>query len=96
MKSFLHQQINIGSGDGLVLRKQKALTLTIDDQILQCYIYGVSRSHWVNSSPCGQNGSHFTDDIFGCIFVNEKFLILIKISLKFVPQGPINNKPALV
>ena len=38
----------------------------------------------------------FTDDIFKCIFMNEKFCILIKISLKFVPKGPINNNQALV
>ena len=38
----------------------------------------------------------FADDSFRCIFVNEKFYILIKISLKFVPNGPINNIPALV
>ena len=38
---------------------------------------------------------HF-DDIFTCIFVNEKLCILIKISLKFVPKGPIYNNPALV
>ena len=44
----------------------------------------------------GQNGRHFTDDIFSCIFVNEKFCILIKISLKFVPEGPIDNDPALI
>ena len=37
-----------------------------------------------NSSPPGQNGRDFTDDIFNCIFVNEKFCILIKITLKFV------------
>ena len=36
------------------------------------------------------------DDIFKCIFMNEKFCILIQIPLKFVPKGPINNKPALV
>ena len=39
---------------------------------------------------------HFADDVFGCIFVNGKFYILIKISLKFVPKGPIDNYPALV
>ena len=50
----------------------------------------------VNSSPPGQNGRHFADDIFRCIFVNEKFCILIKISLKFVPTGLIDNNPALV
>ena len=37
-----------------------------------------------------------TDDIFKCIFVNGKFCILIKISLNFVPEGPIDNNLALV
>ena len=50
----------------------------------------------INSSPPGQNGRHFTEDIFGCIFVNQKFYILIKISLNFVHKGPIDNNPALV
>ena len=44
----------------------------------------------------GQNGRHFADDIFRCIFMNEKFYILIKISLKFIPKGPIDNKPVLL
>ena len=43
-----------------------------------------------------QNGRHFADDIFKCIFLNENASIAIKISLKFVPTGPINNIPALV
>ena len=43
-----------------------------------------------------KNGRHFTDDVFECIFVNKKFCILIKISLKFVAKGPIDNKLALV
>ena len=50
----------------------------------------------VNSSPPGQNGRHFADDIFRCIFVNEKFCIFIEISLKFIPKDSIINKPALV
>ena len=33
---------------------------------------------------------------FSNIFLNENVLILIKISLKFVPNGQINNIPALV
>ena len=36
------------------------------------------------------------DNIFRSIFVNEKFCILIKISLKFVAKGPLDNNPALV
>ena len=43
-----------------------------------------------------QNGRNFADDTFKCIFLNETFRISIKISLKFVPKGPINNIPALV
>ena len=43
-----------------------------------------------------QNGWHFPDDILKCIFLNENIWILIKISLKFVPKGPINYIPALV
>ena len=36
------------------------------------------------------------DDTFKYKFVNENISISIKISLKFVPKGPINNIPALV
>ena len=43
-----------------------------------------------------QNGRHFADDIFKCIFLNENVWIPIKISLKFVRNGPINNIPASV
>ena len=43
-----------------------------------------------------QNGRHFTDDFFKCIFLNENIQFLIKISLKFVPKGLINNILALV
>ena len=46
--------------------------------------------------PPGQNGRHFANVIFRCIVVNEKFWILIKISLKLVPKSPIDNIPALV
>ena len=50
----------------------------------------------INSSPPGQNGRYFADDIFRCIYQYETFFILIKISLKFVPKVPINNNPALI
>ena len=33
---------------------------------------------------------------FRCVFLTENIWISIKISLKFVPKGPINNIPALV
>ena len=43
-----------------------------------------------------QNGRHFADDVLKCIFLNENVWILLKISLKFVPRGEINNTPSLV
>ena len=52
--------------------------------------------HDINILRPIQNGRHFPDDIFKCIFLNENVWISIKISLKFVPKGPINNIPALV
>ena len=57
--------------------------------------YGITKSQQVNSYLPGQNGCYFADDNFRCIFVNEN-RILIKISLKFVPYGPTDDKPALV
>ena len=50
----------------------------------------------INTLRPGQNGRHFTDDIFKWIFLNENVWISIKISLTFVPKVPINNIPALV
>ena len=50
----------------------------------------------VNTSRPRQNEQHFTDDIFKRTFFNENVWISIKISLKFVPKGPINNIPSLV
>ena len=43
-----------------------------------------------------QHGRHFPDDIFKYIFLNDDVWIFIEISLKFVPNGLINNIPALV
>ena len=61
--------------------------------------------HWsAGNQPAGrlntlrprQNGHHFPDDIFKWIFLNQNIWISLKIPLKFVPRGPINNIPALV
>ena len=56
----------------------------------------VCTSVWVNSSPPRQNGCHFADDIFKWISLTENVSISMKISLNFVPRGPINNNPTLV
>ena len=43
-----------------------------------------------------QNGRHFADNSFRCILLVGNHLILIQISLRFVPKGTIDNKSALV
>ena len=40
-----------------------------------------------------QKGRHFEDDISHYILLNENVWIPIKISLKYVRKGPINNIP---
>ena len=64
---------------------------------LFCWVYMI-RAQWFMGfiQHKRQNGRHFTDDIVKCIFSNENVWIQIKISLKFVSKGPINNIPALV
>ena len=52
-----------------------------------CNVFPDSRIDARNSTHWGRDER---------IFVNENVRISIKISLKFVPKGPINNIPALV
>ena len=59
-------------------------------------IIGSNQPWRVNTLRPGQNERHFPDEIFKCIFLNENVRISFKISLKFVPKGPINNIPVLV
>ena len=62
---------------------------------IQCH-RTIRSSYFFNTLRPRQNCRHFSDDIFTYIFLNENVWILIKISLKFVRKGPVNNIPALV
>ena len=59
-------------------------------------IYCALMSSWFDPLRPRQNSRLFPDDIFKDIFLNENVGISLEISLNFVPQGPINNNPALV
>ena len=62
-------------------------------------MYGAHRSGvytYFNTLRLRQNGRHFADDNFKCIFFNNNVWISIKISLKFVRKAPINNITTLV
>ena len=51
---------------------------------------------WLTHWDWDKMSAIFGTKMFKCIFLNENVQISIKISLKFVPKGPINNIPALV
>ena len=83
----------------------KNVSITIE-QVLMYYILVswilccmrlYAHKSWLNVNTLRpkQNGRHFSDDMFKCIFLNENVWIPIEISLKFVPKGSINNNPAL-
>ena len=61
-----------------------------------CYGWRRKYSSYFNSLRPRLSRHRFADDVFKCNFLNENVWIPIKISLKFVPKGPINNIPALV
>ena len=64
--------------------------------IVTCWKFQKIQQPYINSLRPRQDGRHFADDIFMCIFFNENCCILIKFSLKYVRKGPIDNNPALV
>ena len=43
-----------------------------------------------------QNGRHFADDVFKCIFLTENFWFSNNVWLKFVHRGSIENVPSFV
>ena len=68
-------------------------------RLRQCHWNNPVEHGWINginSLRPRRNEQHFADDIFKRIFFIENVWISIKIALKFVPKGPINNIPALV
>ena len=58
------------------------------------WLFG-NAEHQCTINPPGKNGCHFADDIFTCIFLNDRFCILIKMPLKVAPKDIIDNKAAL-
>ena len=93
---------NLGACPGLWWRKVRSRHLQV---CFVSYISGATRDAgysftwyiWtINILKPRQNGRHFADDIFNCIFLNENIWISPKISLKFVPEVPMNNIQALV
>ena len=75
-----------------------SLTLSSDirpgDQSMNKYGLPVSAG-LINTFTPRQNGRHFTDNTFKCIFLKENIRILMEISPNFVGNVPINNISSL-
>ena len=67
-------------------------------KITKYLVYHIVILHTIfnNTLRPRQNGRHFPDDIFKCIFLNEYVWILIKISPIFFLKVRVNNILALV
>ena len=72
------------------------LDLPLLEAVIYHYLYGGCVSHLHCYYTEAETRWPPFPDIFKWIFLNEIIWITIKISLKFVPVGPINNIPALV
>ena len=99
----LHRwEVNIGSSNGLVLPGNKPLP----ESLLMKFRVIVKQGEITKPSNKFQPGlwhieaetgwPPFRRRHFNRIYWNDNVRISIKISLKFVPKGPINNNPSLV
>ena len=98
LKSVLLGLIYIVSGYGLVTWRWQVITWTnstIDGQGQWWHIVSQSLSQLTHLTRFPQM-TNILRTTFWIIFFNENLWILIKISLKFVPKGPINNCQELV
>ena len=85
------------SPNGCFTRNAKEIYAWYESKNFRFHIRAASpRGYWVCTLRPRQNGHYFPDDIFKCIFLNENIRISTKISLKLVPNVPINNITALV
>ena len=80
----------------LVFSDTRAMSIHMPSNQYRQSVKMVIISSCLNTLRPRQNGRHFADGIFKCIFLNENVWIPLKISLTFVPKGPINNIPTLV
>ena len=81
-------------------KRLKSFVIWYDSQLSLTYLLRSIATHTsaltLNTFRPRQDGRYFADDVLKCIFLNENVWISLKITLKFVPKGQINNIPALV
>ena len=93
---FIRCIYNLLNSSSPAVRYEAAGTLVTLSNAPTAVKVGAEKYCLINTLRQRQSGRYFPDEIFKCNFDNENVWISIKISLKFVPKGPINNIPALV
>ena len=81
-------------GGGVGVSKSARLRSATAPRMCECSF--MLKQSFLNTLRSRQNGHHFTDNIFKCIFLNENVQILIIILLKFVPKDQIKNIPTVI
>ena len=94
--SSLHQCDQIRRSKNKTHKYKTLHSNVYTDDSLFIGMSGVVTNHGLNTLRQRRNRSHFADDIFKWIFLNENIWILIWISLKFIPKCPVDLIPALV
>ena len=89
-----HGVNNCFNHNGSYTRRDNTRSVARFRKISSAILYDVLRS--INTLRRRQNGRHFADDTFKRMFLNEDYRNSIRNSPKFVPNGQINNIPALV
>ena len=73
----------------------KSLNTTLKNETFICFAVLINVLA-LNTLRPRQNGRHFADDIYKCIFLNENVWDSIKIPMKLVHKDPNNSIPSLV
>ena len=97
-EASLSYTINCMVADDLAMQGTKTSAAS-NGIVLLCLEYSYFSTCYVdmaNTLTRRQDGCHFPDDMFKCIFLTENMWISIEFSLKFLCMGPINNIATLV
>ena len=94
-KSHYLNKLSIFIPNGTRTSKKKNQWLLNQKQSICCLQMHFKVS-LVNILRPRKNGLHFTDDIYICILLSKNIRVSIKVSLKFIPKGPIDNMSGLV
>ena len=93
------EHYTINSADSDIINNTESVVIYSTELDINCaepHVTYSTEPYVINILRPKQNGPHFPYEIFILFFFTENVRNPIKISLKFVPKGPINNIPALV